>query len=83
MSRNESENATRRADTVLDEVNHQRGIMMKDPRDMTEAERREWQQHCFERARDYLFSIGQPLVYRQADGRMIAEYKDGNKVIVS
>jgi len=83
MSSFKSENVTQGAGIVPDEVNHQRGTMVKDPRNMTEAERLEWQRDCFDEARAYLFSIDQPLVYRQADGRMIAEYKDGNKVVVS
>jgi hypothetical protein len=51
--------------------------MTKDPRTMTPAEKKEWTARCEREAREYLFSIGQPLVYRRADGQMVAEYKDG------
>ena len=51
--------------------------MTKDPRDMTNTEEEEWRQKCAENARSYLFSIGQPLVYRATDGRMMIEYMDG------
>lgn len=51
--------------------------MTKDPRTMTTAERKEWAARCERETREYLFSIGQPLVYRRGDGQMVAEYKDG------
>jgi len=53
-----------------------KGKMVKAPWTMTETERAQWEKRTQEEARDYLFSIGQPLVYEK-DGRMIAEYADG------
>lgn len=53
-----------------------KGSMVKSPFDMTPEELKVWQQELKVKAREYLFSIGQPLVYRK-DGRMIAEYADG------
>ena len=52
------------------------GRMEKSPLDMTCAERKDWYEQIQKNARAYLFSIGQPLVYK-ADGTMIAEYADG------
>jgi hypothetical protein len=68
---------------MTDEIEYQKGTMVKDPRDMTNSERAEWQRQCAENARDYLFSIGQPLVYKQPDGHVVAEYKDGRKLVIS
>ena len=53
------------------------GIMVKHPHSMTAFEYKEWKQQAFERAKAYLFSIGQPLVYYQNDGTPVAEYEDG------
>jgi hypothetical protein len=53
-----------------------KGKMTKSPFDMTFEEEKEWQVQKQIDARDYLFSIGQPLVYEK-DGVMIAEYADG------
>jgi hypothetical protein len=53
-----------------------KGSMIKSPFKMTPEELIVWQQELKVKAREYLFSIGQPLVYRK-DGRMIAEYADG------
>ncbi|MHA4742380.1 hypothetical protein [Dyadobacter sp. MSC1_007] len=53
------------------------GIMVKRPAAMSADELAEWKKKSFERARDYLFSIGQPLVYYQKDGTPVAEYRDG------
>jgi hypothetical protein len=44
---------------------------------MTRTEKKDWTARCEREAREYLFSIGQPLVHRRADGQMVAEYKDG------
>ena len=53
-----------------------KGKMVKAPWTMTEKERAEWERRTQEEAKDYLFSIGQPLVYEK-DGQMIAEHADG------
>lgn len=56
--------------------------MVKDPKTMLPNERVEWQRECAQYTRAYLFSIGQPLVYRRADGHTVAEYADGSIVVV-
>ena len=53
------------------------GIMTKHPDDMDALELKEWEKKSYERAKEYLFSIGQPLVYYQKDGTPVAEYQDG------
>ena len=53
-----------------------KGKMTKSPFDMTFAEEKEWRIQKQAEAKEYLFSIGQPLVYEK-DGIMIAEYADG------
>lgn len=63
-------------------VRYKTGTMTKDPREMTDTERTVWQQQCADNARTYLFSIGQPLVYRRTDGQMVAEYENGRIVEV-
>lgn len=65
-----------------DRVKYQQGVMIKDPRNMTDQERMVWQNQCAENARTYLFSINQPLVYIREDGHTVAEYKDGNVMVV-
>ncbi|MFI5160495.1 MAG: hypothetical protein ACHQHN_04420 [Sphingobacteriales bacterium] len=45
--------------------------------DMSIDEIRAWERNMQQEAREYLFSIGQPLVYLK-DGQMIAEYADGS-----
>lgn len=54
-----------------------KGTMTKSPFLMTVEEREEWQVRMQAKARTYLFSIGQPLVYKK-NGQMIAEYANGN-----
>jgi hypothetical protein len=53
-----------------------KGEMTRSPFQMTPAELKTWQQESKTEAKEYLFSIGQPLVYER-DGRMIAEFADG------
>lgn len=62
---------------MVSDIVYKTGTMSKDPRDMTDAERAIWQRQCAENARTWLFSIGQPLVYRTPAGQMVAEYADG------
>jgi len=62
---------------IPDEELVRKGKMTKSPFDMTFEEEREWQIQKQLEARDYLFSIGQPLVYKKY-GFMIAEYADGS-----
>lgn len=65
-----------------DNVRYQQGVMVKDPRHMTDQELMVWQTQCAENARDYLFSINQPLVYIGEDGHTVAEYKDGTMRVI-
>ncbi|BAU52097.1 hypothetical protein [Mucilaginibacter gotjawali] len=58
-----------------------KGTMTKSPFKMTFEEEKEWQIQKQKEAKAYLFSIGQPLVYKK-DGVMIAEYADGRIVPV-
>lgn len=67
---------------MTDNITYQQGVMVKDPRHMTDQELTVWQKQCAENARAYLFSINQPLVYIREDGHTVAEYKDGNVVII-
>lgn len=67
---------------MTDTLTYQQGTMVKDPRHMTDQEFKLWQQQCAENARTYLFSINQALVYIREDGHTVAEYKDGNVVVV-
>lgn len=57
------------------------GGMIKNPRSMNPQERDAWHKKMAENAREYLFSIGQPLVYKK-DGHVVAEYKDGRVLVV-
>lgn len=59
-----------------------KGLMKKKPFDMTAEELEVWQKESSERTRDYLFSIGQPLVYGNEEGQMVAEYADGRIEII-
>lgn len=61
----------------MNDITYKKGLMVKRPGIMTASELKEWKQKSYERAREYLFSIGQPLVYYQQDGTPVAEYKDG------
>jgi len=55
--------------------------MTKSPFKTTFEEEKAWRIEKQRKARVFLFSIGQPLVYKK-DGVMIAEYADGRKVPV-
>lgn len=52
------------------------GKMNKSPLTMSGDELRRWKKSMSADIRAYLFSIGQPLVYRK-EGKMVAEYPDG------
>jgi hypothetical protein len=58
-----------------------KGKMTKSPFDMTFEEEKEWRIQKQAETREYLFSIGQPLVYEK-DGVMIAEYADGQVKVI-
>lgn len=57
------------------------GKMKKSPLIMSVGELKRWKKSMDEDIRTYLFSIGQPLVYRK-EGRMVAEYADGKVELI-
>lgn len=61
---------------IKEETLIKKGIMKKSPFEMTDEEKEAWKSEASERARAYLFSIGQPLVYEK-NGQLVAEYSDG------
>lgn len=67
---------------VREEIKYKVGTMTKAPHDMNEKELAGWERECAKSARDYLFSIGQPLVYIREDGHTVAEFKDGRIEVV-
>lgn len=67
---------------MTNEVQYQLGKMVKDPKRMSQREQLIWQRQCAENAKEYLFSIGQPIVYKRQDGHTVAEYSDGNILVV-
>lgn len=62
---------------IKEEALIKKGIMKEKPFDMDDEKKVMWEKEAFERARTYLFSIGQPLVYEK-DGQMVAEFADGS-----
>jgi DNA modification methylase len=66
----------------MSEVQYQIGRMVKEPKKMSLEECIAWQKQCAENAKEYLFSIGQPLVYKRQDGHTVAEYKNGNILVI-
>lgn len=67
---------------MKNEVVSKTGLMKKRPSKMNGDELRQWKRDSYERAKTYLFSIGQPLVYYNADGKAVAEYEDGTVTLV-
>lgn len=63
--------------TITDENLIKRGKMNKNPMHMSPDELALWEEQMDKDIREYLFSIGQPLVYRK-NGQMIIEYADGS-----
>lgn len=63
------------------DIQFKTGRRTNDPHSMTQEERSQWQQQLAANARDYLFSIGQPLVYKR-DGHIVAEHKDGRLQVI-
>lgn len=57
------------------------GEMVKTPKSMSRQERDKWHKQVGESAREYLFSIDQPVVYKK-DGVVVAEYRDGRILIL-
>ncbi|WP_133163414.1 hypothetical protein [Siphonobacter curvatus] len=66
---------------MKDEIILKVGEMVKSPSSMDEQERTIWQQQIAQKAKEYLFSIGQPLVYER-DGHIVAEHQDGRIMII-
>jgi len=64
---------------VTEESFIKKGRMVKSPSKMQPKELEEWEEKEKAYVRNYLFSIGQPLVY-QKNGKMLAEYADGRIV---
>ncbi|WPU97775.1 hypothetical protein SNE26_17245 [Mucilaginibacter sp. cycad4] len=67
-------------DIPLDSI-LKKGKMTRKPWLMTPAERADWLAKMQNEAKEYLFSIGQPLVYKK-DGRFLAEYADGTTKVL-
>ena len=61
---------------VAERIKYKTGTMTKSPFDMDDAEYKIWQEKSNIEVREYLFSIGQPLVY-YIDNQTVIEYKDG------
>jgi len=58
------------------------GRLKKPVAKMTDAEFKEWQAWSAEEVRKKLFAIGQPVIYKNGEGRRVAEYSDGRIEIV-
>ncbi len=54
-----------------------KGELEKPLHEMTEEEKEQWYKEIPNKIREYLFSIGQPLVYKNEKGEYIAEHSDG------
>ena len=67
-------------DNILEIATYQ-GKLNKSIAQMTLKEQKEHYKSAEIRTREYLFSIGQPLVH-QKDGYIVAEYPDGEIMIV-
>jgi hypothetical protein len=61
---------------VAEKVKYRTGTMTKSPDLMSETEFQKWEEKCKKETREYLFSIGQPLVY-YIDNQTVIEYSDG------
>ncbi|MGG7665400.1 hypothetical protein [Dyadobacter sp. BHUBP1] len=66
---------------MKEDIQFKIGHRTNDPCSMTREERSQWQQQLAVNARDYLFSIGQPLVYKR-DGHVVVEHKDGRIQVI-
>ncbi len=62
---------------VAKKIKYRVGTMTKSPWDMADDEYKIWQEEAKKEAREYLFSIGQPLVYF-IDNKVVIENKDGS-----
>jgi len=61
---------------IKEEYLFKRGRMKKNPFTMTQEEKTKWNEQVEDQIRNYLFSLGQPLVYCK-EGKMVAEYPNG------
>ncbi|WP_158798860.1 hypothetical protein [Pedobacter sp. L105] len=61
---------------ISDEAFLKKGRMKKSPFEMKAEELKTWEKKEKAYVRNYLFSVGQPLVYLK-EGSMVAEYADG------
>ncbi len=71
----------KKTQTMTEEITLKVGEMVKRPSSMNEQERDAWHQQIAQQAKDYLFSIGQPLVYER-EGHIVAEHQDGRILII-
>ena len=65
----------------ISEIATYRGRLEKSIAQMTQSEREEHYKVSANRTREFLFSIGQPLVH-QKNGYLVAEYADGKITII-
>jgi hypothetical protein len=61
---------------VAEKIKYRTGTMTKSPFDMDDAEYKIWQEKGKIETREYLFSIGQPLIYF-IDNQVVIENSDG------
>lgn len=61
----------------IPEIKYKVGTLEKPIEEMSEVEYEEWEKSIQTDAKEYLFSIGQPLVFITKDNKVRAEYKDG------
>lgn len=61
---------------VAEKIKYRTGTMEKSPDLMTDEELEKWEEKCNKADREYLFSIGQPLVYVY-DDKVVIKYADG------
>ena len=61
---------------MLKEIKYRIGSMTKSPHEMSQIELQKWQEEGKKEAKEYLFSINQPVVYFK-DDVVVAEYADG------
>ncbi|MCP9757218.1 hypothetical protein EGI26_18820 [Lacihabitans sp. CCS-44] len=62
----------------MKEVKFRKGTMLKRPIEMSKEELLNWQKQGEKEAREFLFSIKQPLVYYNSEGFLVAEKFDGS-----
>jgi hypothetical protein len=61
---------------VAEKIDYKIGKMEKSPSIMSKSEYENWKKQCQKNTKEYLFSIGQPLVYL-INNKSVIEYPDG------